>query len=127
PSVSATFLFAVSLLAALLTGFGIRVLVSMSAFWLIDTRGTRQMVDSAIDFGGGVVAAQTLFPDWLRFGKYLPFAGLNQTPAQMFRGTLHGVDALVRVAVQLAWVAALLAAGRYVTTLATRRVVIQGG
>src|SRR5262249_13619026 len=37
PSTGAGGLFALSLVAALLTGFGIRFLASMSAFWLLDT------------------------------------------------------------------------------------------
>jgi hypothetical protein len=42
-------------------------------------------------------------------------------------GVVSGADAIGRVGLQLAWATALLVLGRYVTSLATRRVVIQGG
>ena len=126
-SFGACALFALSLVAALLTGFGLRFLTSMSSFWLLDTRGTKQILDTATMFGAGVIAPLTLFPNWLHFVRYLPFAGMIQTPADVFLGTVRGTEALARVGVQIFWVVALLALGRWVTSLAARRVVIQGG
>jgi ABC-2 type transport system permease protein len=127
-SIAACALFAVSLVAALLTGFGLRFLVALSAFWLFDTRGTRQLTDTLTMFFSGLLVPLSLFPAGLEhLGRLLPFAGLVQTPTDVFLGTVTGWDAVARVAFQFAWALALLAGGRYVMTSATRRVVIQGG
>ncbi len=124
----AVVLFAVSMLAALVIGFGVRYLVSLSAFWILDTRGTTQLAVTLTIFGSGTIAPLSLFPDWLEpIMRALPFAGMVQTPADIWLGAVTGVDAVARVLVQVGWAGALFVIGRYVTTVATRRVVIQGG
>jgi ABC-2 type transport system permease protein len=121
-------LFVISMYAALLISFGIRYLVSLSAFWIIDTRGPTQLAVTVIMFGSGNIAPLSFFPDWLEpIVRALPFAGLVQTPADVWMGKVTGADALVRVLVQLGWAVALFLLGRYITTMATRRVVIHGG
>ena len=127
-SVSAIALFALSMVGALLTGFGLRFLVSLSAFWLLDTRGTNQLVVTMTIFGSGMLVPLSLFPHWAEgLMRALPFAGMVQTPADIWLGSVTGVDAFARVLLQFAWVAALFVAGRYLLSAATRRVVIQGG
>ena len=109
-------------------GFGVRFLVQLSAFWLLDTRGTRQLVDTLTMFSSGVMAPLMLFPDWLEpVARALPFAGMIQTPVEVYLGSVRGGAAIVAVGVQFLWVAALFAGGRLLMTTATRRVVIQGG
>ena len=121
-------LFAVSMYAALLISFGIRYIVSMTSFWTIDIRGTTQLAVTLIMFGSGNIAPLSFFPHWLEtIVRALPFAGMVQTPADVWMGKVSGADALVRVAAQLGWAAALYAVGYGVTQLATRRVVVQGG
>ena len=79
-------------------------------------------------FGSGLTVPLGFFPDWLEsIARALPFAGMLQTPADTFIGTAPLGECAARVAVQFAWVIVLLAAGRFVTSQATRRVVIQGG
>ena len=121
-------LFLVSMYAALLISFGVRYLVSLTAFWLLDTRGATQLAVTVIMFGSGNIAPLSFFPDWLEpTVRALPFAGMVQTPADVWMGKVTGAEALAQVVLQLAWAAALFVAGRYVTSIATRRVVIQGG
>jgi ABC-2 type transport system permease protein len=121
-------LFVLSLYAALLISFAVRYMVSLSAFWILDTRGPTQLMVTLIMFGSGNVAPLSFFPDWLEpVVRALPFAGMVQTPADIWMGKVTGAAALARLAQQMAWAAALYLAGRYVTLRATRRVVIQGG
>ena len=127
-SVGAAALFAVSIYAALLISFGIRYIVSLSAFWILDTRGTTQLAVTLIMFGSGNIAPLSFFPHWLEpTVRALPFAGMVQTPADVWMGVVTGPAAVARVLLQLAWASALLLGGRYLTVMATRRVVIQGG
>ncbi|MDP1792534.1 MAG: ABC-2 family transporter protein [Acidimicrobiales bacterium] len=127
-SIGTVLLFVVSLVGALLIGFGVRFLVQLSGFWLLDTRGTRQLVDTMTMFASGVMVPLMLFPEWLEpIARATPFAGMIQTPVDVFLGTVTGADALGAVAVQFGWAVALLVGGRAVMLSATRRVVIQGG
>ena len=127
-SLGAVLLFALSLVGALWIGFGLRFLVQLSGFWLLDTRGTKQLVDTLTMFASGVMVPLMLFPDWLEpLARATPFSGLIQTPVEVFLGTVTGRDALGAVAFQLGWAFALFVAGRAVMLSATRRVVIQGG
>jgi ABC-2 type transport system permease protein len=57
----------------------------------------------------------------------LPFASIAQIPLEFFLGKHHGGEALGTLALQAAWAAALLAAGRLVLARATQKVVVQGG
>jgi ABC-2 type transport system permease protein len=128
PSILAVLLFVVSLVGALLVGFGIRFLVQLSGFWLLDTRGTKQLVDTLTMFASGVLVPLSLFPHALEpIVRALPFAGLIQTPVDMFLGSKTGAEAVSAVALQLTWALVLILGGRLVMTTATRRVVIQGG
>ncbi|MBA2609147.1 MAG: ABC-2 family transporter protein [Actinobacteria bacterium] len=127
-SIGAIVLFAVSLSLALLIGFGVRFLMHLSAFWLFDTRGTKQLVDTVTMFASGALVPLSLFPTALGDAmRLLPFAGMVQTPADVFLGSVTGAEAVAQVALQLAWAAVLFGLGRLVMTSATRRVVIQGG
>ena len=127
-SVGTALLFLVSLYGSLLISFGIRYIVSLSAFWLLDIRGTTQLAVTLMMFGSGNVAPLSFYPDWLEpIMRALPFAGIVQTPADVWMGKVAGLDAVGAVLVQLGWGAILFGLGRYVTLLATRRVVIQGG
>lgn len=121
-------LFVVSLYAALLISFGVRYIVSLSSFWLLDIRGTTQLAVTLIMFGSGNVAPLSFFPRWLEpTVRALPFAGMIQTPADVWMGKVTGVAAMGRVGQQLLWAVVLFAIGRWITVRATRRVVIQGG
>lgn len=121
-------LFLVSLIAAQMIGFGVRFLVQLSAFWLLDSRGTKQLVDTLTMFSSGVMAPLMLFPDWLEpVARALPFAGMIQTPVEVYLGSMSGNDAITAIGVQLAWVVVLFVGGRALLVNATRRVVIQGG
>lgn len=120
--------FALSALLALLTSFGWRFLINLSAFWLADARGIGQIAFTAVYFLSGLVVPLRLLPDWLAsIALVLPFAGILQTPADVFLERISGPDLLTAIGLQLFWSAALLCVAQLVLTAATRRVVIQGG
>ena len=56
-----------------------------------------------------------------------PFPSMLQTPIDVLMGHAAGWDAVRLLAVQAAWAAGLLVAGRLIFTLGTRKLVIQGG
>ncbi|MFB6958566.1 ABC transporter permease [Streptomyces sp. NPDC056309] len=123
PLTWAAFLGAVPL--ALLVGFGIRFLVALSAFWLLDGAGVVQMAWLAGYFCSGMLLPLNVFPGALgEVVRVLPWSSLLQAPADILLGHADPLDTYV---FQGAWAVALLAAGRLVQSAATRRVVVQGG
>lgn len=121
-------LFLVSTMLAVLISFGLRFMINLSAFWMNDARGVGQMMDSLLLFLSGFVLPVRFFPDWLRaLSSALPFAGIVQSPADIFLERVTGGELVMTLAGQAAWALALLAACQGLTLLATRHVEAQGG
>ncbi|MFE5032977.1 ABC transporter permease [Streptomyces sp. NPDC056683] len=117
--------FLVSLLLAMVVSFGIRYLVALSAFWLMDGMGANQVMMIAGIFFSGMTLPLNVFPGALgKVVRVLPWAAQIQMPADVLMGETGVAGAF---AFQAGWAAALLAAGRLVQSAATRRVVVQGG
>ncbi|MGA5124044.1 ABC transporter permease [Streptomyces pseudogriseolus] len=117
--------FAVALTLAALVSFGIRYLVALSVFWLLDGTGVNQVMMICGVFFSGMVLPLNAFPGG--FGdvaRALPWAAQLQVPADVLMGETGVAGAC---AFQAMWAVVLLAAGRLVQSAATRRVVVQGG
>ncbi|MFE0104056.1 ABC transporter permease [Streptomyces sp. NPDC059009] len=120
--------FLVSVVLGAVVSFGIRYLVALSAFWMLDGAGMTQLAMLAGTFFSGMVLPLNVFPGALgEFARALPWSAQLQVPADVLLGTHTGTDLLWTYAFQLGWAAALLLAGRLLQTAATRRVVVQGG
>ncbi|KOG36489.1 ABC transporter permease [Streptomyces resistomycificus] len=117
--------FLVAVLLGMLVSFGIRYLVALTAFWLMDGTGVTQMAMLTGWFCSGMVLPLNVFPGALgEVVRALPWSSLLQAPADLLLG--HA-DPLPTYAFQAGWAVALLAAGRLVQSVAARRVVVQGG
>jgi ABC-2 type transport system permease protein len=117
--------FLVAVLLAWVVGFAIRFLVALSAFWLIDGTGVVQMSWLLGWFCSGMLLPLNVFPG--AFGEIvraLPWSSILQAPADVLLGEAAPLGTYV---FQAAWAVALLAAGRLLQSVATRRVVVQGG
>ena len=122
----AAFLVSVSL--GVVVSFGLRFLVALSAFWLMDGAGAMQMAMLAGLFFSGMLLPLTLFPGLLgEVARALPWSSLLQVPADVFLGKRTGWGLVQAYAFQAGWAVALLLAGRLLQSVATRRVVVQGG
>lgn len=120
--------FLLSVLLAVVVSFGLRFLVSLTGFWLHDSEGVRSVMLVVSMFFSGMLLPLALFPGWLGWiAPALPWAALVQVPTDVFLERSSGAELLGELGFQLAWALVLLAAGRAVQLLATRRVVVQGG
>ncbi len=120
--------FLVSVTLAVAVAFGWRYLLQLSAFWLLDVRGSNQLGWLAAQFLCGAFVPIVFFPAWLeQLCRVLPFASMLQVPVEVWLGRHLGVDLLATMAWQAAWAVALVALGRVVMGRAVRRVVVQGG
>ncbi|MFE5240191.1 MULTISPECIES: ABC transporter permease [unclassified Streptomyces] len=120
--------FLVSVVLGVVVSFAVRFLVALSAFWLLDGAGATQIAWLAGLFFSGMLLPLNLFPGALgEVARALPWSSLLQVPADVFLGTYEGLDLLGAYAFQAGWAVALLLAGRLLQSVATRRVVVQGG
>jgi ABC-2 type transport system permease protein len=127
-SVGAWVALSVSLVLAVLVSFGWRFLLNVSAFWTTDARGLGAIALGLSTFLGGFVVPIRFFPDWLQpLVLALPFAAMTQTPTDLFVERVHGGDVIPLLLHQVVWAVILLAIAQLLTTLATRRVTVQGG
>lgn len=119
---------AVSVVLAVTVSFGVRMLVSASAFWLLDDSGVKSLAAVCAMFFSGLTVPLVLFPGWTRdVASALPWASYLQVPADLWLGKRVGADAWAALGFQAAWTVVLLAACQGVLLLANRRVVVQGG
>ena len=120
--------FLIAVFLGVVVGFGIRFIVALAGFWLLDTRGLLFLVNTAGMFLSGFVLPIGMFPDWLaRIALALPWAAMIQTPVDVFLGQTSGWATVGELATSLGWAVVLLLVGRALMSLATRRLVVQGG
>ncbi|PBC79657.1 ABC-2 type transport system permease protein [Streptomyces sp. TLI_235] len=120
--------FLLSVLLAVTVSFGLRFLVVLTGFWLHDSEGVRAVAVVVAMFFSGMLLPITLFPGRLgSLAAALPWAALIQIPADILVRHRTGTALATGLAFQLAWAAALFAAGRLALALAVRKVVVQGG
>jgi len=128
PSSAITWLtVAAGLLMGILVSFGIRYLVALTGFWITDSRGTEAAAMLVSCFFSGMILPLVVFPGWFgEFARATPWAATLQVPIDIWLGRNPGGMGSALV-FQLGWILVLLLAGQLATTLATQKVVIQGG
>ena len=120
--------FVASVALAVCVSFAFRFLYNLASFWLLDYRGPAMFATLLATFFSGILVPVRFFPDWLAALAYaLPFWTMVQLPADIFVGAIGGAELAGALALQVAWVVVLLALGRVVLGLGTRKLVIQGG
>lgn len=120
------FIGSVALAVGVAAAYGF--IIQSLAFWLLDIRGPSQVGWIAAQILAGTYVPLVLFPSWLEpIARALPFASMIQLPVEVFIGKHPGADLLGIYALQAAWLAALVALGRFLLARATHRLVIQGG
>ena len=116
--------FGVSVALAFVVVFAWKLLVSLSAFWLLNPAGVVQLAGALFTFGSGSLLPLAFLPDALEGTlRWLPFAAMLQLPLEILLG--RGVAG--PLARQAAWAVVLLVAGRVVLRRAERKLVVQGG
>ncbi|KLL12528.1 ABC transporter permease [Protofrankia coriariae] len=121
-------LFAVSVVLGFLVSFGLRYLIALATFWLLDQRGLESAYTLFTVFFSGISMPLTIMPGVLRdLAEALPFAAMMQVPADVLLGNRTGASLVAAIAFQVGWAVVLLAAGRALTAHATRKLVVQGG
>jgi ABC-2 type transport system permease protein len=127
-SVGQWFAFACSLELAIVVSFGMRFIVNLLAFWVLDWRGLLALSSAFTTVASGFVIPIAFFPTWAAdLFTVLPWASMIQIPIDVFINRRTGASLAGSLALQLFWAIALLGVGRMLLARATQRVVVQGG
>jgi len=127
-TVATATLAALSIAMAIVVSFGLRYLLGLLAYWIIDIQGPQWIVVLSQIFFSGMMLPLVVFPGWLRFvADLLPFRCMIQIPIDVFLSDSTGTAVAPLLAVQLVWIVILLAAGAAMTRFAVRKVVVHGG
>ena len=120
--------FAAGISLAVLTGAAITLLGQAIMLRTLSSTGWNALVPGVAWVCSGMVVPLPYLPEWAQAVlELMPFAGLIDTPFRIYSGHLAGVEALQALAVQAAWVVALVAGGHRLLARGLRKVVIQGG
>jgi ABC-2 type transport system permease protein len=104
------------------------MVIYVSAFYTINSQGTRTMAAIGGEFLAGAIIPIPFFPDHIRrIMELTPFGSMQNTPLLIFAGVTQGRDIVVSIALQVFWIVALVAVGRLIMGHALRRVITQGG
>jgi ABC-2 type transport system permease protein len=120
--------YAASLPLATMIGIAYRFLFNIVAFWVLEARAVAGFATAIALFFAGSYVPLPFFPAWLRaIATWLPLNGLMNVPAQIFLGKLTGIALLSGLGLQVFWVILLTLGVRSLTSVAARRVTVQGG
>ena len=120
--------YAVSVLLAVVVSFGMRFIMNLGAFWLLDWRGMAALSSLLVTALSGFAVPLDFFPPWARtLTKLLPWASMVQQPINVFLEHDTGATLLGVLLLQAAWAVALLLVGRRLLAAGARKLVVQGG
>ena len=120
--------FGLSVVLAVQVAFAFSFTVSLTGFWLIDTRGVAQIGLMTMMFFAGAIVPLTYFPPALAHAALaLPFPSIVQLPTELFLGRHPGAGALGVIAQQAGWVVVLTLLNEVISARALHKVVVQGG
>lgn len=109
-------------------GIAYRFLYNIVAFWIVEARAVAVLAATIALFFTGSYVPLPFFPTWLRtLADWLPFPGLMNLPTEVFLGKLDGQTFLLDFGRQVFWLIVFTLFVRWLSSIATKRVVVQGG
>ncbi len=104
------------------------MLVYLATFFLISPVGVRMVAISMVEFLSGAVIPIPFLPEGLRqVVELLPFASMQNIPLRIYSGDINGLEIYSRAGLQLFWLILLIGFGKWLTAVALKRVIVQGG
>lgn len=128
PDAAALGAYLAALIGAIVLSVSITSLMHAYVMILQRVDGLVRLVNSLAELLSGMIVPLALMPDALAlFLKFQPFAGVVDLPAQIFCGSMPPSDVWQVIAVQAAWSAVFILAGRALTKRGIGRTVLAGG
>ncbi len=120
--------FAFSTTLSTFAGIAYRYLFNLTAFWVVEARAVYTFGLTIAQFLTGSYVPLPFFPAWLlAIITWLPFNTFMNIPTQMLVGNITTTTLLFDLFLQISWVILLTLSMRALTTIAARRVIVQGG
>lgn len=127
-SVSAMFLFVISMILAFIVVVAYCMLVYIFTFYTVSPMGVRIVLVMTADFLAGGLVPLPFLPDWLTKYIYLsPFAAMQNDPFRIYSGNISVQEGISNILLQLIWAVILILIGKLALHKALRHVVVQGG
>jgi ABC-2 type transport system permease protein len=127
-SAASALAFVASLACALVLCAAFSTLLTITCLWTISGDGIMWLMMASVWLFSGMIIPLPLFPDWLQpVFNALPFRGMIDLPFRLYMGHIPAVEIGAVIAVQVAWAAGLVLAGRMLLARGVRRLVVQGG
>ena len=121
-------LFLVSVVLGFANKFLINYLVALVCFWTKNSLGLAWAQTAVVNILSGALIPLEFFPNWLRtITLYLPFQAVINAPLSIYLGSVQGAGIAITLAIQTAWIVALLGLGRLLWRPSLRALEIQGG
>lgn len=121
-------LFLITSVLALAVCVSFGTLIYMLTFFTISPQGLRIIFVSTVEFFAGAIIPLPFFPEKMqKFMELLPFASMQNVPLRIYSGSMSVPEMQRAVLLQVFWLAAITAAGKFLYRLAEKRVTIQGG
>lgn len=120
--------FSISLVIAIALSCSILMILNISMFWLVDSRGTVALATGFVWVLSGMIIPLPLFPDWARSILFWqPFRGLCDVPFRIYSGDIAASAMAMEIALQLSWTLLMVAIGLGLERQARRKLSVQGG
>jgi len=121
-------LYLITLFLGLFLLVAISMLIYISIFKTMSPIGSMTVFGLLGEFFGGMTIPIPLMPAWLQnICMMMPFRWIGDLPPRVYSGHIGTRDAVVGIAVQLAWIALLTAIGSLSMKRITRLSAVQGG
>lgn len=106
----------------------IETFIQMTGFRTTSTRGSATVSYAIISLCSGLLVPLAFFPPALaRVAVLLPFAGLYDTPAMLYTGSVAGGEVVARLVAQVVWLAVVILGGAGLARRGTARLEVAGG
>jgi ABC-2 type transport system permease protein len=126
PDAAAWFHFLLAAFLAILLAFELDFCIGMIAFWLIQVRVFKYMLQSIIFFFAGALLPLDIFPEYLfRIAEALPFQYLVFFPVSIYLGKV--ADPWPSFLAMIGWIAVLYVLAHVLLNRGVRRYVAVGG
>ena len=127
-SVGAFGIFILSAILGALIYILVDLIISYSAFWLMDYWYISWYKRALFMLFGGTILPLWFYPEWLRtVSGVLPFQFALFVPLEVYLGRIYGTDLLYTLGMQVVWIAVLFALERFVWRKVQHKIVVQGG
>jgi len=121
-------LFIITLLLGLFLLVAISMLIYISIFKTMSPIGSVGIFCIIGEFFAGMTIPVPLMPSWLQnICMALPFRWTSDLPLRVYSGNIGTPEAITGVAIQSAWIVALVLVGAFIMNRITRLSVVQGG